>query len=226
MSFPEESLYAGLVYDSLRQMGLQDRAFLLDPRVRPLDHDSRCFGPVFTNRGRLVRKDEDYGAADEIRVEMYRQIQPGQVVVLEAGDDYCAHAGDITSLIYSKLGVKGFVTDGLVRDSARIRKLGLPCFCRGTNPIDALDYWAITDVDCEISLPGLSGRIAVSPGDWVFGDADGVLLVPGGRVAEFNEIVERNLGREEECRRAVTGAASPAQVYGLVRKAFDEHGRW
>ncbi len=222
----QESLYAGIVYDSLRQMGLPDRAFLLDPRIRPLDPDSRCFGPVFTNRGRLVRKDEDYAAADAIRVEMYRKIKPGQVVVLEAGDDYCAHAGDITSLIYSKLDVKGFVTDGLVRDSARIRRLDFPCFCRGTNPIDALDYWAITDVDSEISLPGLSGRVAVSPGDWVFADADGVLRIPGERLGDFDEIVEKNLGREEECRRAVNQASGPGQVYGIVRKAFDEQGRW
>ena len=86
---------------------------------------------------------------------MYKAIKPGEVVMLEANDSYCAHAGDITCLIYKKLMAVGFITDGIVRDTSRIRADNYPCFSTNSNPIDALDYWGITEYQIPISMPGI-----------------------------------------------------------------------
>jgi regulator of RNase E activity RraA len=157
---------------------------------------------------------------------MYRLIQPGDVVVLQAGDQSVAHAGDITSLIYQKLGAQGFITDGLIRDGRRIRDLDFPCFCKGANPIDALGYWAITNYNKPISMPGLRKDVIVFPGDYIYADSDGVILIPRERHEEFESVVIENFDREEACRERFLKIQSPGEVYQAVREVFEKHGRW
>ena len=136
----KSKLYGGIVYDALMQMNLEEDDFLLHSSIKPLNADSVCYGPAFTNSGKIVRKDENYSALDAIRLEMYKAIRPNDVIVLRAFDKKVAHAGDITSIIYQKLGASGFITEGFIRDGRHIRELNFPCFCSGSNPIDALGY--------------------------------------------------------------------------------------
>jgi len=219
-------LYTGIVYDALRQMGVPEDEMLLCHSLRPLDPDSVCYGPAFTNIGRVVSPDEDYGKLDAIRLEMYRLIRPNDVVVLKAGDKVVAHAGDITSLIYQKLGASGFVTDGLIRDGRRIRELGFPCFCEGSNPIDALGYWAITEYQVPIPMPGLRKDVVVYPGDYIYADSDGVMRIPKERHEEFEDVLLANYKREEACRQRFLEVTKPSEVFDAVTDVFEEHGRW
>lgn len=219
-------LHTGIVYDALRQIGVPEDEMLLSFSMRPLDTDSVSYGPAYTNMGRVVSKDEDYAELDAIRIEMYRQIKPGDVIVLKAGDSTVAHAGDITSLIYKKLGASGFVTDGLIRDGRRIRDLKFPCFCGGANPIDALGYWAITEYQQPIPMPGVRKHIVVNPGDYIYADSDGVIRIPKEIHTDFERLVVENLDREELCRQRILELENPSDVYGAVMHVFNEYGRW
>lgn len=216
--------YAGAFYDALRSLGLADKEFVISPTIKPLDHESQVYGPVYTCRGSHVPSG-GYAQAERVQQEMWGRIEARQVVVLQADDGYCAHAGDITMLIYRQLGAGGFVTDGMLRDSRAIRRLGLPCFCMGTTAIDALEYWAIVEVGRPVTLPGVLAPVPVKPGDWIYGDADGVLRIPAVKLNEFQAAMEAVVKREDDIRKRIA-QAEQSEVAATARRAHEEHGRW
>jgi len=222
----KKNLYAGIVYDTLRQMGYKDEEVLLSG-IKSLNNSSVVYGPAFTNKGRLVKKGEDYSRLDEIRLEMYKKIKKGDVIVLSANDDYCAHAGDITCMIYKKLGSEGFITDGNVRDKRIIKKSGYPCFCGGVNPIDALDYWAITEFQKPVFFSSVSGKeIEIRPRDYIFADSDGIMVIPSNKKKEFEKKIAANIKRENTCRKRIINVKARNEVYLEVEKIFKKYGRW
>lgn len=226
MKINKKFLYAGIVYDTLRLMGLNDSQFILSRQIKPLDINSKCYGPVFTNKGRIISKNENYSKIDAIRLEMYKFIKPNNIVVLQTNDNYCAHAGDITCQIYSKLKTQAFITDGIVRDSNLIRHLKYPCFCSSTNPIDALDYWGIVEYQQPISLPGISQQINIYPNDWIFADTDAIIVIPKNIHPEFEKLVAKQIDREQRCRQKISTIKSPQDTFKVVQSIFKKEGRW
>jgi len=213
-------MYAGIVYDVLRLLGVE-RNFVIDPKIAPLDDGDSIYGKVFTTYGRLTKPDEDYEALDEIRLEMLPHIKNATIVALSANDDLVAHAGDITLEIYSKYGIEGFVTDGLVRDSSIIKhEMEFPCFCNGTSPVDAIDYWAITAYQCPIFFQGRHEQeiVAVHPGDYIYADSDGAMVIPKENLIQFELKVKKEIKREEKIRRQL--------LTKPLEDILKEHGRW
>lgn len=66
-----------------------------------------------------------------------------------------------------------------MRDAAEIRELGLATWCRGVTPVNGSRRWSLVEIGHPIQLAGAGGAsFAISPGDYVVGDADGVVVVP------------------------------------------------
>lgn len=222
----DSPLYAGAVYDALQQAGVHEPC-VMSPAIKPLENDSQILGPAYTCRGEIVASPDDYATVDRIRLEMYSRIEPHQVVVLQAGSSRdCTHSGDIGSLIYQQIGACGFVTDGNVRDSRLIRQMHFPCFCRGTNPVDALNKWAITVFDTVIVLPGIGEPVTIRPGDWIYGDSDGVLRIPAEATARVWDLVKEVIKKEDSCREWIKTARGVERVVAAARQAYERFGRW
>jgi 4-hydroxy-4-methyl-2-oxoglutarate aldolase len=108
------------------------------------------------------------------------EAEAGDVIVL-ANDSYTRTAviGDIVAGMMKNKGVAAFVTDGLARDKAGIIAAGLPVFCQGIQPNSpAMNGPGV--VGAAITL----GDVHVEPGDVIVGDADGVVVVPAGRMRQ------------------------------------------
>jgi 4-hydroxy-4-methyl-2-oxoglutarate aldolase len=111
------------------------------------------------------------------------QCGPGDVLVAAtSGYTGCALAGDLLLGIAKNRGAAGFVTDGLVRDTADLEALGLPCFAAGISPNSPSRAGPGT-----VGLPVICGGVAVSSGDLVIGDRDGVVVVPAAKIAAVIE---------------------------------------
>jgi regulator of RNase E activity RraA len=216
-----KSLYSGVVYDALRELSAVNHVDVLSLDVRPLDNDSWCYGPAFTCAGWSVQPDR-YTTADRFRLKMYDAIPRGSVVVLQAEGNRVSHSGDVTSLIYRQLGVAGFVTDGLVRDSRLIRQHGLPCFCRGQTPVDAVAcHWVIAEYGNPITL----ARVSIFPGDWIYGDCDGVLRIPADVHEDFEKVVARRIEHEQWVRTEIRDGPHDLPLTQRIRQCYEE-GRW
>lgn len=155
--------------------------------ARPLNqNNARMAGPAFTLRYIPAREDLDTIAVFQDPRHPQRHavetIPPGAVMVIDSrGDARAASAGGILVRRMMMRGAAGVVTDGGLRDSADIAEMAIPAYCRGPSaPTNLVHHHAI-DIDVPIGC----GDVPVYPGDWIVGDAEGVVVVPRGIAAEI-----------------------------------------
>jgi regulator of RNase E activity RraA len=216
-----ERLYAGVVYDALCFDLRLRHPFVVHHAVKPVwpmrDRPVLC-GPAFTCRGDRVRDAEHLD--DTVRLRMFRSFTPGCVQVIDTGRDASvAHFGDISGKLARRAGAVGAVVDGYTRDARILEDDRFPVFCRGTQPIDAFGRWQIAEYQVPIALDGVEGPVPVRPGDLVFGDPDGVLVVPQALAERACALSEVRQAREDEVRRRLVTDDDVLTLY-------QEIGRW
>ncbi|HIH45164.1 MAG TPA: bifunctional hexulose-6-phosphate synthase/ribonuclease regulator [Candidatus Methanoperedenaceae archaeon] len=127
----------------------------------------------------------------------------GDVIVIYNGSPHIAPWGELASLSSMNKGIEGVVIDGAVRDIDDIRKLGFPVFASGVTP-NAGEPKGMGEINAEITCGGQT----VKPGDFIVGDDNGVVVVPGERayeVARRAKEVEKNESRlRDEIKRGRT----------------------
>jgi 4-hydroxy-4-methyl-2-oxoglutarate aldolase len=109
--------------------------------------------------------------------------------------------GELLTTASRARGAAGCLTDGLVRDIRLIREMSFPVFHGGIGPLDSKGRGEVAEIDTPIECAG----VRVESGDLVFGDADGVVIVPGAVEAEaleraFAKVSGENRTREELAR--------------------------
>jgi regulator of RNase E activity RraA len=200
------TLYSAVLSDACDASGHRDRA--LGPDVRPLD-ESR----VLVGRARTVVWAPMFhvpGRAYDREIEAVDSLRPGEVFVMAVGrSTEIVPWGELLATATLARGGRGAVLDGLVRDSRRIRAMGLPVFCTGRRPYDSCGRGVVVDVDVPVVLDG----VAVAPGDLVFGDADGVVVVPRAVEDEVLGRARAKVAGEDATRDALRAGASLAEVY-------------
>ncbi len=140
--------------------------------IRPLwPAMPRIAGPAFTVR---TAKHDNL----MLHAAIYRA-EPGDVIVVEAGDEEMAVAGGNVCAVAQRHGVAGFVVDGVVRDVTEARANGFPLFARGISPIPGAK-----DGPGEINGSISCGGVTVTPGDVVVADEEGIVVVPRARAEE------------------------------------------
>jgi regulator of RNase E activity RraA len=149
------------------------------------------------------------------------------MVIDSRGDDHAASAGGILVRRMMVRGAAGVVTDGGLRDSHEIAAMAIPAFCRAPSaPTNLIRHHAV-DIDVPIGC----GGVAIYPGDWVVGDAEGVVVVPRGMAAEvaaeavamtaFESWVETEVARG----RSIVGLYPPNDATRAEFERFiKEHG--
>jgi 4-hydroxy-4-methyl-2-oxoglutarate aldolase len=171
--------YTGFVVDRLGKHGVMHHS------LKPLDRSMKICGSAITVLGpdlALRRMAADLA-------------QPGDVLVIAAGGtvDYGLF-GDGTALKMSLRGVQGVVIDGSTRDAQRIVEMGFPCFCKGVN-LRNYDYPVFARFGA-VNVPVSVGGTIVNPGDLIFGDADGVLVVPRAFVPLLAQNIQEQYTQE------------------------------
>jgi 4-hydroxy-4-methyl-2-oxoglutarate aldolase len=144
----------------------------LDARIKPITGAATFCGVALPCEAGPADNLAIFGALDAA--------EPGDVVLCATdGFDKTATIGDHLLGMMKNRGVAAFVTDGLVRDIAGLRAVGLPCFAAGVTPNSPVRNGPGT-----VGLPIVVGGLAVGPGDIVVGDEDGVVVVPLAHIAE------------------------------------------
>lgn len=131
--------------------------------------------------------------------------KPGDVLVIDGkGDQTSALMGTIMMTACRKLGIVGVVVDGAVRDALEIEEMGFPVFSVGTNPNGPTKF-----VPGRIGHPVTVGGVAVHPGDFVLGDADGVVVVERDKIASLLPLAARKV-KDEAARIAAINEGDTA----------------
>jgi 4-hydroxy-4-methyl-2-oxoglutarate aldolase len=140
--------------------------------IRPLwTGVPRIAGPAFTIRT---------GKHDNLMFHASIYLaRPGDVIVVEAGDDEMAVAGGNVCAIAQRNGVAGLVVDGMIRDVVESRERRFPLFGRGISPIPAK---RVGDGGMNVQIR--CGGVVVNPGDVVVADEEGIVVIPRARADE------------------------------------------
>lgn len=211
-----KALYSAVVYDVMDEMGLPNQC--IDLGIAPLSPDMQVAGPAYTvAAGPDMRRREEMPPNPKLAdfgvfTHMYRGCV---AVVAAAGERQSGIWGELMSNASRARGATGVVIDGGIRDGRLVREIdGLAVFARYTSPIESLHRSRIRDLEVPISVTGtLSSQVRVDPGDWIFGDGDGVLVIPRDALDEVLAKSEEAKDVEDKVRQEVQAGVAVAEVY-------------
>lgn len=210
-------LSTATVSDALDRLALNGQAFGL----APLDRRFRLCGRAFTVKYAPV------GAVKGTVGDYIDDVAPGSVVVLDNDGRLDATVwGDILTTMAHYRGIGGTVIHGVCRDVARSLELSYPIFSRGAYMRTGKDRVKAESFNVPVTL----GSVQVRPGDLLLGDADGVVVVPGGRenavlqtalqIERAEDAIREAIGRGERLDEARRRAG-----YFELQRSRDGEGR-
>lgn len=203
-------LNAAVLSDTLDSLGLMQQA--MKPFMRPLDDTLVLVGRARTGLYMPVYAPPAPGENPyEVEIALVDDLQPGDVAVLacDGPTERIAPWGELLSTASAARGAAGCVTDGLVRDVKQIRAMRFPVFCGGIGPLDTKGRARMVERDVPVVCAG----VAVQRGDLVFGDVDGIVVIP--QAAE-QEVLRRALEKvrgEDQSREALQRGEKLADVF-------------
>lgn len=166
-------LFTAVLSDVLDAAGRRSQA--MRSGIRPLDDSLVMVGRARTGLYMDVYHAQAGENPYELEIRLVDDLKPDEVVVLAAGaSGRIAPWGELLSTASRARRAAGCVTDGLVRDVRAIRALQFPVFAGGIGPLDTKGRGKVMAIDVPVEC----GGVEVRPGDLVFGDADGVVVVP------------------------------------------------
>lgn len=170
--------------------------------IKPLKDEYHIAGRALTVR---LPIGENGALLEAIRIS-----QPGAILVVDAkGDTNRAVAGDFVVSLMKGMDIQGLVVDGVIRDIQAIRDLDFPVFCIGTTVAAGNKFGGGV-----IQVPVAVGGISVQPGDYIVGDADGVVVIPQDQVEEVIEKAKNKMAKDE--KRALSVAGGKEQIIAYL----------
>lgn len=172
---------------------------VLDPGIRPIRQDLTLIG-----RARTVVCHDDFLTV----LAALADATPDDVLVIDGRGGRRALAGELFASECVRRGMAGLVVDGAVRDTTALRHLALPVYSRHTNPMAGTAH-QLFETQIEIRCGGVSVR----PGDILFGDGDGVVVLSAD---ELTHVIEHAETIQETERRALERLAAGTSLTGLL----------
>jgi len=208
-SLARRTLMTALVGDAMDKLGLVHQ--FLPPYLKPLDDSMVIVGRAMT----VVEEDvsgEDPGrplfgkmfeALDDLRLN--------EVYVCSGASPRYALWGEMMSTRARKLGAAGAVVDGYSRDTPGILKLNFPTFSRGRYAQDQGSRGQVVD----FRVPLQFGEVLIQSGDIIFGDLDGVCVVPQEAEVEVFTRAFDKASREKTLQKALENGMSTVEAFKM-----------
>ena len=199
-----EALFTAAVNDVLRERNLLHQT--LPNNIMPLRDEMKVAGPAFTIKGAksLLVKDEM-----EERARMLESIPAHSVVAWDtSGDDESAQWGEVMTMAAVKRGCRGAIVDGGVRDTDRVLPQNFPVFVKYRSSNGMLGRFRISGW----MIPVRIGEVDIFPGDIVFGDIDGVIVVPRAIAYDVLLRAEEIAASESQLKRWVEEGLATTEI--------------
>lgn len=208
----KKNMYCGVICDVLDQMGYRYQA--LSDAIAGLNDETVIFGPAFTSIGTTVYSMPENPLIAQTKV--VDQLSEGEVYCLVTRGEYnCAVFGEIFATRVAKKGGAGVLLDAYARDLKELKNMnggkGFPVFFRGKSPLTSKGRCEINECQIPIIIDG----VTINPGDYIFGDIDGVVVIPKDIIMEVLERAYDTIEKENETRDSLLKGASLEEVYAI-----------
>lgn len=197
-------LYTGAVNDVLR-FEHRMHSTCLPAVFRPLRPEMKLAGQAFTVKGApdIVTEGEF-----ETRAQMLEALPENSVVVWDCtGDTHTAQWGEVMTMAALRLGCRGAVVNG-IRDTDAILSQAFPVFHQYQVSAGMLGRFRMY----HYQKPILMGEVVIEPGDWIFGDIDGVLAIPQAIAYDVLVAAEKIISKELSIKEMVERGLKPTEV--------------
>ncbi len=193
-------LYTPVVGDILDGLGLYHQ-FLPQP-IQPALNSMKVVG-----RAMPVVMIDVHGPQKKpfgLLTEALDQLEPGEVYLASGGDMRCAYWGELLTATAKARGAHGAVINGFHRDTPQMLEQGFPVFSRGRFAQDSAVRTQVVDYRCPIEI----GSVWIEPGDLIFGDLDGVVVIPRRHEGRVLELALKKVRTENVVRKAIEAGMS------------------
>jgi len=208
------SLYSAVVGDVMDHLGLIDQ--YLSPSIRPIRKESVVVGRAMT----VLEADAPFSEWKESRnaavgrpfglmFEALDDLKPGEVYICTGASLNYALWGELMSTRASRLSAAGAVLDGYSRDTRALERHSLPVFSHGSYGQDQGCRGKVVDFRTPIRMR----NVWVHPGDIIFGDIDGVCVVPRRAEAEVFRLALEKVSGENRVRDALAAGMSTVEAF-------------
>lgn len=190
-------LYTPVVGDILDAMGYYHQ--FLPQKIQPAREEMKLVG-----RAMPVLMIDVYGPQEKpfgLLTEALDQLQEGEIFLASGGEMRCAYWGELLTATARTRGAVGAVINGYHRDTPQMLAQNFPVFSRGRYAQDSGVRTQVVNYRCSIEV----GNVTVNPGDLIYGDLDGVLVIP-----------------QEVEKEVIDKALEKARGEKVVRKAIEE----
>ncbi|MGN0976921.1 MAG: RraA family protein [Faecousia sp.] len=202
----KQNLYSGVISDVLDSMGCRNQA--IGGEIAPLTDDIVIFGPAFTSIGTEVYSMPAHPLIAQCKV--VDQLKPGDIYILVTRGNYnCALFGELFATNVRKHGCEGVLMDGYARDIKELKQMKFPIFYRGRDPRTSKGRCEINECQIPVTMCG----VTIHPGDYIFGDCDGVLVIPKAIVEEVLDAAFQLVDQETVSRQRLVGGATMEEIY-------------
>jgi 4-hydroxy-4-methyl-2-oxoglutarate aldolase len=206
-------LFTAVVGDILDTMGLLHQ--FLPPRLRPVRDDMVVLG-----RAMPVLEADHFGAQVQgqnpltakpfgLMFRALDDLKPNEVYICTGSSPRYALWGGLMSTRAIHLKAAGAVLDGYCRDTNEILELNFPTFCMGSFAQDQGPRGKVVDYRVPIEIEG----VAIRPGDIVYGDRDGVLVIPAEAAEEAIAKAFEKVSTENKVRLAIQNGMSTVEAF-------------
>jgi regulator of RNase E activity RraA len=210
----QRELFTCVVGDVMDKLELQHQ--FLAPQIQPLRADMIVIGRAMPVLSVDVYAEKITGSANKLMekpfglmLEALDNLRINEVYINTGSSPRNALWGELMSTRASKLGSRGAVLNGYVRDTKAILQMNFPTFAFGSYGQDSGPRYKVVDYRIPIEI----GAVRVRPGDLLFGDIDGVLVVPAEAEAEvFTRALEKARG-EKLVRKAIEEGSSAVHAF-------------
>jgi regulator of RNase E activity RraA len=210
----QRELFTCVVGDVMDKIDLQHQ--FLPPQIQPIRRDMVVIGRAMPVLSVDVFAERTSGSANPLMskpfglmLEALDDLRRNEVYMNTGSSPRNALWGELMSVRARKLGSRGAVLNGYVRDTKTILEMGFPTFGFGSYGQDSAPRYKVVDFRVPVEI----GSVRVRPGDILFGDSDGVLVVPADAEAEvFTRALEKARG-EKLVRKAIEEGSSAVEAF-------------
>ncbi len=214
----EQELFTCVIGDVMDKMGLRHQ--FLPPDIQPLSREMVLLGRAMPVISGDVFDEHLEGTANPLSakpfglmLEALDDLKRNEIYVNTGSSPRHALWGELMSTRAKKLGARGALLNGYVRDTNGILRMNFPTFSYGSYGQDAAFRQKVFDFRIPIEI----GSVRINPGDIIFGDIDGVLVIPSTHEKEVLRLALEKARGEKTVRKDLERGMSALD-------SFSKHG--
>jgi regulator of RNase E activity RraA len=200
-------LSTALISDVLDELGLEG---MLSHHFQPNFFEAKLFGRAKTIKVEKIKDGEDPEGIYK-GLDIFDTIEKGDVIIVSNEVKDLAYWGELNSNLAIRAGAVGSIVDSVTRDNFYTRKLGYPVFAKGRYAKDIKSRGIIKELNVPVEVDG----ILIRPGDLIFADIDGVIVIP----QEYAEkVINKALEVAENEKDIIANVSKGVPAKELVKK--------